>query len=60
MNRLLVLLLVLAAAGADENTKPQLSGMTWLAGNWSGEMWGGIFHAHYGTPGTASCSVTAG
>lgn len=50
MNRILVLLLVLAAAGAEENTKPKLTGMTWLAGNWSGEMWGGIFHAHYGTP----------
>lgn len=33
-------------ARADED----LAAMGWLAGYWSGEMWGGDFHAHYSTP----------
>jgi hypothetical protein len=28
----------------------KLAAMDWLAGYWSGEMWGGVFHAHYSTP----------
>ena len=28
----------------------KLASMDWLAGYWSGEMWGGMFHAHYSTP----------
>jgi len=24
--------------------------MGWIAGGWSGEMWGGVFHAHYSPP----------
>lgn len=28
----------------------KLAAMDWLAGYWLGEMWGGMFHAHYSTP----------
>ena len=27
-----------------------IADMSWLAGDWSGEMWGGRFVAHYGAP----------
>lgn len=30
--------------------KSPLAKMDWLAGSWSGEMWGGVFNAHYSTP----------
>ena len=46
--RLLALLLLLAA---DEVTpEAQLAGMEWMAGTWSGKMWGGDFTAYYSTP----------
>jgi len=28
----------------------QIAKMAWLAGDWEGPMWGGIFHAYYCTP----------
>ena len=39
-----------AADDSDEGPQKQLAAMSWLAGNWSGEMWGGIFSAHYSLP----------
>jgi hypothetical protein len=30
--------------------KEVLNEMSWLAGSWSGEMWGGTFNAYYSTP----------
>jgi len=49
MKRLSLLLLAAVALAADEPTE-QLAGLKWLAGSWSGEMWGGKFHAYYSTP----------
>lgn len=40
-------------AGAPQDgidPEQTLAQMDWLAGSWSGEMWGGVFHAHYSTP----------
>jgi len=38
-------------AQADANqAKQQLAAMDWLAGTWSGAMWGGTFEAYYTTP----------
>jgi hypothetical protein len=41
-----------AAAGGAQAVSPEkvLAEMDWLAGSWSGDMWGGRFHAHYSTP----------
>lgn len=52
MRTLLALsLLVLPLAGEEQaSPEKQLASMTWLAGNWSGDMWGGKFHAYYSTP----------
>jgi len=52
------LILSLAAAAAvvvaqDEKQpgpEERLASLKWLAGDWSGEMWGGVFHAYYSTP----------
>ncbi len=52
---MLALAVFLASAGAEEEPRAaspqaQLAGMAWLAGSWSGSMWGGTFHAYYSTP----------
>ncbi|MHC4939596.1 MAG: DUF6265 family protein [Planctomycetota bacterium] len=46
--RLLALLLLLAADAVTPEA--QLAGLEWMAGTWSGEMWGGDFTAYYSTP----------
>lgn len=45
-------LIALAPAEPQERSQADadLASMTWLAGYWRGEMWGGEFHAHYSTP----------
>jgi hypothetical protein len=45
-------LIALAPVAPQERTKAgdDLAAMDFLAGYWSGEMWGGEFHAHYSTP----------
>jgi hypothetical protein len=42
----------LAEEGGTKPAAPGevLAGMSWLAGSWSGAMWGGTFHAYYSTP----------
>ena len=51
---LLALSSALAPSSVDEGERSSptevLSGLTWLAGDWSGDMWGGEFHAYYTTP----------
>ena len=51
---LLALQPVLAPAqdGGDSRVDPTevIGEMTWLAGNWAGDMWGGRFSAYYTTP----------
>lgn len=54
---LLVSVLILAAALAPWSARAQaleresaLSALGWLAGDWSGDHWGGRFHAHYTSP----------
>ena len=48
--------LVLAGIAVPEDKKKEptpadtLAGMTWLAGSWEGQMWGGTFRAYYSTP----------
>lgn len=37
-------------AGARATPQAQLAGLTWLAGAWSGSMWGGTFETYYSTP----------
>ena len=38
-------------AGADKaNAQKDLAALRWLAGSWSGPMWGGQFEAYYSTP----------
>ena len=54
-NAILILILATAAVVvAQDETKPdaaeRLAALKWLAGDWSGEMWGGVFHAYYSTP----------
>jgi hypothetical protein len=39
-----------APAESSVTTRSVLDQMDWLAGNWSGDMWGGRFVAHYTTP----------
>ena len=40
-----------SASGESEATAPdRIAQMDWLAGEWSGDMWGGRFHAYYTTP----------
>ena len=34
----------------DPSPAGQIAGMGWLAGDWEGPMWGGVFHAYYCTP----------
>lgn len=48
---------VIQPAAQDESSNEQevraqkaIEGMTWLAGDWSGQMWGGTYHAYYSTP----------
>ncbi len=36
--------------GERASAQQTLAGMSWLAGSWSGAMWGGQFHAYYSTP----------
>ena len=61
--RLALALLLLPALASSPGPRPQaaddttpvspeqeLASMDWLAGSWSGEMWGGTFVAHYSTP----------
>ena len=36
--------------GVHVTAQQALAGMHWIAGSWSGEMWGGRFHAYYSTP----------
>ncbi len=40
------------AGSRDDRIEPTkvLAGMEWLAGSWSGSMWGGEFHAFYSSP----------
>lgn len=44
------------ALRTDDSEAPQsskdepIAEMDWLAGSWSGDMWGGKFHAYYSTP----------
>lgn len=40
------------AGGPEQRATPEavLAEMGWLAGTWSGDMWGGRFEAHYSTP----------
>jgi hypothetical protein len=50
-----ILLLVAAAAVVAEDEKrpgaeERLAALKWMAGTWSGEMWGGVFTAYYSTP----------
>ena len=48
------LIIMLAAAAPDEKpaqAPSPLAGMEWIAGNWSGRMWGGEFNAWYSAPG---------
>lgn len=54
---LLSLLVALVGSAPVATTGPvpasperDLAGMSWLAGSWSGDMWGGRFHAYYSTP----------
>jgi len=49
---LALLPLGLAQDPAPEKPKPaeRLAALSWLAGTWSGSMWGGTFVAHYSTP----------
>lgn len=52
------IILSLAAATAvvvaQDEKKPsaeeRLAALEWLSGDWSGAMWGGVFHAYYSTP----------
>lgn len=39
-------------AAEEQAARPQdvIEEMTWLAGDWSGQMWGGTYHAYYSTP----------
>lgn len=43
---------VVAVAGPKSKKEPaeQIASMDWLAGDWVGENWGGLFHAYYCTP----------
>jgi hypothetical protein len=54
MRNIVILLLSALAAFAQDDSKPtpqaRFAGLSWLAGDWSGEMWGGMFHAYYSTP----------
>ena len=55
MRRALLILAVAAPSRAEEEAKhvdatEVLSEMSWLAGSWSGAMWGGTFEAYYSTP----------
>ena len=34
----------------DEPAKAAIADMSWLAGEWSGDMWGGRYEAYYTTP----------
>ena len=49
-------LLVGSAVVAEEKSDEAAAGrktvqaMSWIAGDWSGPMWGGTFHAHYASP----------
>jgi hypothetical protein len=53
-----LLLGLLATAGCREQAPTEsadhpesiIAEMSWLAGTWSGDMWGGRFEAHYSTP----------
>lgn len=36
--------------GGVSRAERDVAGLSWLAGTWSGEMWGGEFVAHYSTP----------
>lgn len=54
---LLVALPLLFAIPQDEKpappaptARPDMSALAFLAGSWSGEAWGGVFHAYYSTP----------
>jgi hypothetical protein len=53
------IVILLAAAAPDEKASPeakpasgadQIAGMKWIAGTWSGPMWGGEFETWYCTP----------
>mgnify|MGYP002622898983 FL=1 len=50
----LACLLALLPLGFAEDAPPKpadrLAQLSWLAGTWSGPMWGGTFTAHYSTP----------
>ncbi|MEE8104147.1 MAG: DUF6265 family protein [Planctomycetota bacterium] len=46
-----VFCLTLSLRGEEEQSpKKTLASMTWLAGEWRGNMWGGNFVAYYSTP----------
>jgi Domain of unknown function (DUF6265) len=46
-----IVFVALAAGPSDKMTgREQISSMSWIAGDWEGEMWGGTFHAYYCTP----------
>jgi hypothetical protein len=50
----MVVAVAFCAAAGTAGDKPtpagQLASMAWLAGDWEGRVWGGIFHAYYCTP----------
>lgn len=59
VRKLTLLSLLLALVGSAPLSSPEpaaaspekdLAGMAWLAGTWSGDMWGGRFTAYYTTP----------
>ena len=49
MRKLIPLLLLLAAPSLAEKEAFSLDSMSWLAGTWEGNMWGGTYSAHYTT-----------
>ena len=41
---------LLSVAPEPPSPERDLAGMSWLAGSWTGPMWGGQFTAYYSTP----------
>jgi hypothetical protein len=52
MNRVMLLGLCACAPllGGGGSAADALASMKWLAGDWAGDMGGGVFHAYYSTP----------
>jgi hypothetical protein len=50
MKKPLLLALLLAVPCAAEKEPAKIDSLAWLAGKWSGPMWGGEFVATYGAP----------